>query len=97
MFHAPIFSFWNLVYTGVGALVFWGKWCRTKKLKAYYLSDIVRLLPFGELAISLIELGIFIALGCIIGIGVVQPTTATQALAAGFGWTGFFAHLPGGH
>ncbi len=91
MFEVPSFTFWNVVFTAVGAAVFWGKWGRTR-LRAYLLSDLVNLLNIDDEWRSAIEFLIFLTLGCLVGIGVVRPTTPTQALTAGFGWTGFFTH-----
>ncbi len=90
MFQIPHFGFWNVIFTAVGASVFWGTWGRTK-LKPYVLADWIALLPVDVKWQCAIEFTVFIALGCLVGIAVVQPTTATQALTAGFGWTGLFA------
>lgn len=90
MFHVPDFTFWNVAYTAIGAAVFWGKWGRTK-LKAICLSDILNLLDLKPAQRGALEFVIFVALGCLVGIAVVQPTNATQALTAGFGWTGLFS------
>lgn len=87
----PSFGFWNIVFTAIGAAVFWGKWGRTK-LQAYVLSDVLNLLPLETKARSAIEFFIFLILGCLVSIAVVQPHNPTQALTAGFGWTGLFAH-----
>lgn len=91
MFQSPSFGFWNIAFTALGAAVYWGKWGRTK-LKAYVLSDFVDLIPVGPKWRSAIEFSIFLVIGSAVGIAVVHPTTATQALTAGFGWTGLFAH-----
>jgi hypothetical protein len=87
-FQIPTFTFWNVAFTAIGVAIFWGKWGRTK-LKAYVLSDIVNLLPVDDKWRSAIEFVVFVAFGCLVGIGVTQPTTAAQALTAGLGWTGF--------
>ena len=86
-FHAPVFSLWTIVYTSIGAAIFWGKWGKAK-LKAYVLSDLVNLLPCNQKWRGIIEFVIFVALGCLVGVAVVQPTNAAQALTAGLGWTG---------
>ena len=91
MFQTPSFAFWNIAFTAIGAAVYWGKWGRTK-LKAYVLSDVINLIPMGRKWRAAIEFVIFLTIGCVVGIAVVQPTNATQALTAGFGWTGLFAH-----
>jgi hypothetical protein len=91
VFDAPYFTFWNTVYTAIGAAVFWGRNGRTK-LKVYYLSHVLDLigLPEGRVR-KCIEFGIFIVLGCLIGIGIAKPGTVPQAITAGFAWTGFIA------
>jgi hypothetical protein len=87
-FHVPVFTFWNVVFTAIGAAVFWGKWGKTK-LKVKYLSDLLDLFPLNPKSRGALEFLIFVALGCVVGIAVVQPSNAAQALTAGFGWTGF--------
>jgi hypothetical protein len=90
MFEAPTFTPWSVLFTATGAAVIWGKMGRTK-LKAYYLSDIVRALPLNRKLQSLIEFIVFVTLGCLVGIGVAQPVNVRQALTAGIAWTSFFA------
>lgn len=89
-FDPPHFTVWNTLYTAIGAAVFWGKNGRTK-LKVYYLSNVLDMvgLQDGRLR-KLVEFGIFIFLGCLIGIGVTKPGSVPQALTAGFAWTGVF-------
>ena len=89
MFENPSFTFWNLVYTAVGSAVLWGTWGRTR-LKAFVLSDLLGLFLKGRW-LFMFEFLVFIALGCLVGIGVVHPVDATQAITAGFAWTGAFA------
>jgi hypothetical protein len=73
-------------------MVYWCKW-GPNKLRAYALSSIVELLPLSPGWRSVIEVVTFTALGCFIGIGVLQPVNPQQALTAGFAWTGLFAKL----
>lgn len=90
-FEPPHFTFWNTAYTAIGAAVFWGRSGRTK-LKVYYLSHVFDLLQFPEGPWRrCTEFAVFIALGCLIGIGIAKPTSVPQALTAGFAWTGFIA------
>ena len=89
MFQIPHFGFWNVIFTAIGAAVYWGRAGKTK-LKAYYLSTLIAKLPLSDNARSVAEFVVFIILGCVVGIAVVQPLTPTQALTAGFGWTGLF-------
>lgn len=93
MFQSPQFTFWNVMFTAVGAAVFWGKWGRLS-LRAFVLSDILNLFPLKGSHRAAIEFVIFMGLGCLVGIGVAQPHNAVQALTAGFGWTGFFSTRP---
>jgi hypothetical protein len=90
-FDIPQFTTWNVVYTAIGAAVFWGRNGKTK-LKVYYLSHVLDLLevPTGRWR-NCAEFCIFIVLGCIVGIGIVKPGTGAQALTAGFAWTTFIA------
>jgi hypothetical protein len=95
VFPTPLSLPWVIVFTGAGALVFWCKW-GPDKLKAFALSRVVELLPFSPRTKAIIEVLVFTALGCLIGIGVLQPTNPTQALTAGFAWTGVFAQIKKG-
>src|SRR5947207_14156748 len=90
MFEPPTFTPWSVLFTATGAAVIWGKMGRTK-LKAYYLSGVIRALPLNAKLRSLIEFVVFVILGCLVGIGVAQPVNVRQALTAGFAWTSFFA------
>jgi hypothetical protein len=90
LFVSPSFTLWNIIYTAIGVAVFWGTWGRSR-LQAYVLSDLVTLLGLGPRARAVTEFVIFLVVGCLVGIGVTNPSNPTQALTAGFGWTGFFA------
>jgi hypothetical protein len=90
MFQIPHFGFWNVIFTAIGAAVYWGKAGRTK-LRAYYLSDLIAKLPINENARAVLEFLVFVALGSLVGVAVVQPLNPTQAITAGLGWTGLFA------
>jgi hypothetical protein len=92
-FEMPTFSLWKIVYTAIGASVYWGLWGRTK-LRPYVLPDILEHLPFKNLH-PLIEFLLFLTLGCIVGIGFTNPGNPQQAITAGMGWTGVFAKRKG--
>jgi hypothetical protein len=85
------FTFANIVYTAIGASVYWAKAGRTR-LRPYVLPDLLRAVGVRGKWRAVLELGVFIVIGCVVGVGVVDPRNATQALTAGFAWTGFFAH-----
>ena len=82
-----------ILFTAVGAAALWAKWGR-QKLRVWLFSDLIELVPVNERWRPLIEFLVFISLGCVVGIGFVNPSTPAQALTAGFGWTGLFAELP---
>jgi len=92
MFEAPHFTFWNLLYTALGAALFWGRWGQ-KRLKAFVLSDILALIPLSEKQRVAVELLIFIVIGALIGVGVAKPINIPQAISAGMGWTGLLGKL----
>ncbi len=85
------FTFSNILFTAIGAIVFWARKGGRSELKAYGLSDMIGLLPWDVKARRWIEFGIFILLGCAVGIGFTEPTNPRQALTAGFGWTSLLA------
>lgn len=86
------FSYANVIFASVGAAVFWGLNGRTK-LRAFVLRDLVDLLSLSENARVATEFIIFVILGTLIGVAVTQPMSATQAITAGFAWTGLFARM----
>jgi len=80
----------NLFFAAVGASVFWGINGRTK-LRAFILGDIIDWFGLSEKNRAPIEFIVFVSLACVVGVAVTQPISATQAITAGFGWTGLFA------
>ena len=90
MYEGPSFHFWSIFYTALGAALFWSKWGR-EKLRAYYLSGLVEMLIKDERARTITEFLLFIAIGCVVAIGIVKPQNAPQAFTAGLGWTGLVA------
>jgi hypothetical protein len=78
-----------ILFTGLGAAIFWGRNGR-KKLKVFVLSDLFDSLQFREdskfRVIS--EFVLFVTFGILIGVGAIGPTTIPQALTAGIAWTG---------
>jgi len=84
------FSISNVLFTAIGASVYWGINGRSK-LRAYLLREVIDWLDLNPTARAATEFVIFVVLGCLVGIAVTQPISATQAITAGFGWTGLFA------
>ena len=95
MFVNPEFTTGNILYTAIGAAVFWGKWGRSE-LRAYYLSDLVAAFNLPRKTRAALEMVIFISLGVVVGIGLTEPTTPAQALVAGLAWTGVFTYSSSG-
>src|SRR5690242_16186197 len=96
MFENTNFTFGNIAYTAIGAAVFWGKWGRTE-LKAYVLSDLIGLLPIKKRSIRAgVEFLTFVGVGVVVGVGLTEPVNPAQAIMAGLGWTGLFAHTSSG-
>jgi hypothetical protein len=91
MFQSPHFTVWTTVYTALGAMFFWSRTGRTR-LKVYVLSWLFDALRVPDCAARQVaEFVLFIVFGCLIGIGIANPTTVAQAVTAGFAWTGFVA------
>lgn len=91
VFEVPHFTFWTVVYTAIGAAVFWGRTGRTK-LKVYYLSYLFDMVKFQDGVLrQVLEFAIFMVFGVLVGIGIASPSTVAQAITAGFAWTGFVA------
>jgi hypothetical protein len=93
-FEMPSFTVWKVVFTAVGASVYWGMWGRTK-LRPYLLPDILRYLPFKRFH-PMIEFLVFLTIGCLVGIGFTNPSNPQQAITAGMGWTGVFVRRKSG-
>ena len=85
----------KITYTAVGSAIFWGRW-GYKRLRPFVLADLIALLPGSHMQKTALEFLIFVALGCFVGIGIVDPQTPAQAISAGFGWTGLFGKIDGG-
>lgn len=92
MFPTPLPLRWVIAFTAAGALVYWCKW-GPDTLRAYGLSRVINLLPVSPRTKRILEPLAFTALGCFLGIGLMQPINPTQAVTAGFAWTGLFGKL----
>jgi hypothetical protein len=79
-------------YTAIGAVVSWSKYGR-EKLRVFFLSKVLDIFfdsDEGKFR-AIIELLIFIILGCIVSMSFVSPITSAQAITAGLGWTGLLS------
>lgn len=95
-FSIPAFEFWSCFYTAVGAAVFWGLKGQSN-LRAYCLSSIIDLIFCRydhEKARNFVEFIVFLAIGVVVGVGLTQPHSPAQAIAAGLGWTGLVSYHP---
>ena len=89
MFEAPTYDLSSILFTGCGVILLWSKMGR-KGIKPYALSKLIELFRLSKRATIIWEFLVFLALGIIVAIAIVQPTNAPQAIAAGLGWTGMF-------
>jgi hypothetical protein len=77
-------------YAAVGALFLWGKLAKTGR-EVYGLTDILERMGLNESVRRALEPVLFVALGAFVAVGLVQPATIPQAIAAGISWTGLFS------
>ena len=78
-------------YTAIGTIFLYCKWGRTK-IRVYGLSGLFDIWTTEQTRLRLTaELIVFVALGCILAMGIVEPKTPIQALAAGVTWTSLLA------
>jgi hypothetical protein len=90
MVQMPNFEFGTVFFTAIGAILFWAKWGQTK-LRTFALSSLIEVFVKNESTKLVVEFVVFVTLGCVVGIGLVDPQTAPQSFAAGLGWTALFA------
>ncbi|EIM26013.1 hypothetical protein MicloDRAFT_00067430 [Microvirga lotononidis] len=76
-----------IVYVAVGTAVCFCK-LRDDGRKIYGLSPILTRYIGNENLRLAVEVLVFMLIGCLLSHGLVQPTTAPQAFAAGLAWTG---------
>src|SRR6266511_1308077 len=94
VFEPPHFTFWSVIYTALGAALFWFK-SGNDDLKAYVMSGLIRMFLTDVKWVFLVETVVFVALGTLIGVGFMEPTTPKQAIIAGIAWTSAFTHYSG--
>jgi hypothetical protein len=80
-------NLWGLSgFAFAGALLLW---CRlgNKAREVYQLSNLLRRFIRNDSIREKIEPVLFVLLGTVLSIGIIQPSTPAQAFAAGVGWT----------
>jgi hypothetical protein len=88
-FLVPNFDPWALLYAAAGSAALYTK-LATERRRVLVLSRIIDLGQLAPLVRSVIELIVFVGIGCFIAVSVVQPSNVQQAIAAGMSWTGLF-------
>lgn len=90
MFEAPTFEVYSVVFTALGAMIVWAR-LGPKRVRVFALSRLIEGMGLTNRTKFIAELVIFVAMGVVVGVAVVQPTNVPQALAAGMGWTGLLS------
>lgn len=93
MFEVPTYEVEAVFFTAVGVIVLWGK-LGTKRVGVYALSALIKQLGIGGRSAVILEFLVFVTIGIVAAVGVVQPTNVAQAFTAGLGWTGLFTQTP---
>jgi hypothetical protein len=87
MIYTPL-NIWGLSgFAFAGALLLWCKLGKGKARQVYALSDILKQFIQNDNIREKIEPIMFVLLGTVLSIWIIQPTTPAQAFAAGVGWT----------
>lgn len=77
----------------VGVAISFGRAKEADK-KALGLSPLLGRFITHERGLMIVEALVFLSLGCMISMGVTNPSTVPQALAAGLAWTGIAMGKP---
>ena len=93
MYATDAYDFNSVFFTAVGVIVLWGK-LGPDRMKVYALSNLIRTLVSSDRLTVSLEFAVFLFIGVVAAVGIVQPTTIAQAISAGLGWTGLFSHAP---
>jgi hypothetical protein len=79
----------NVIFTAIGASILWAKAGRSN-LRPFLFAEVLGALSLPVRFRRFLEFAVFVGLGCAVGIAVVGPVNAGQALTAGLVWTGIF-------
>lgn len=74
------------LYASVGIVILWGKMKKNQR-GVYALTELISQLVSNAKMRACLELAMFLVIGSIVSIGVIDPSTPAQAFAAGLGWT----------
>lgn len=79
---------WGLVfYVAVGTILCYAKMKHDQR-RVYALTEVIEQLVGNHKLKVLLELFVFVLLGCVLSMGIIGPSTVPQAFAAGLAWTG---------
>jgi hypothetical protein len=92
MLASPLPNGLIVAYTAAGATAYWARWGR-ERLRVFGLARVLEMIPMSPIAQARVEFIVFVALGCFLGIGLVEPTNMTQSFSAGFAWVGLFTTM----
>ena len=92
-FQGAVYSWHTVIFTLVGICILWGRWGRKRLRSLIPFADYIEIWVTSEKLRYPIEFGIFAFFGVLGAILIVKPTSATQCMAAGMGWTGIVSTL----
>lgn len=83
----------NCFFTALGVFLLYARWGKAG-LRYYVPRHLLETLHLSEDRKMQLELLVFMVVGTAVATACVQPQTASQAIAAGLGWTGLLASPP---
>jgi hypothetical protein len=86
----PAFEWGAVLFVAAGSALLWGK-LGYEGRKVYVLDDLLVSIGLPRYICTPLGFAIFIAIGCVVAIGTVDPKTPMQAIVAGMGWTGMLS------
>ena len=92
-FQVPEFTAWKVLLTAIGASTIWSRWSRQERLKAVAISALLSHLGAKGRWFIVLEFVLFVGIGVVLAIVIIDPLTARHAFAAGLGWTGLLAQV----
>jgi hypothetical protein len=75
------------LFAAIGTILSWTKMKKAER-DVYGLTELIkRFVPDNEEKRGIVEIVVFVLIGCILAMGIIAPSTPPQALAVGLGWT----------